>query len=291
MDASNWGGTAPVAGDDLVFPAAALNTTNVNDFTAGTLFHSIAFADAYTVSGNAITLGAGGLTFTPAAAASLTIALDVTIQVGQLWTSTPANARVFETAALHLQQGAAATLQIAVDGEFDALGTIDGTGKLEKLGPGDLVLSGVNTYAGSTLISEGRIVATTDKALGVADGNAPNGTVVSHTGALAGSLTLRGVAIGNEAITLNSLGINGNGALQVDGGLPSSIDGPITLASDAAVNLNGAASTLTVTGRISGPGQLGLGNDGTLLRHPARIDDRHHIHRHDHRRRGHQSVG
>ena len=55
-DAGNWGGTAPVAGDDLVFPVGALNRTNVNDLPADTLFNSVDFQTAcvptpYTVTG------------------------------------------------------------------------------------------------------------------------------------------------------------------------------------------------------------------------------------------------
>src|SRR5262245_65714366 len=56
--AANWGGTAPVAGDDLVFPAGASNMTNTNDFAAGTNFNSITFTGGpYILNGNAIPLG------------------------------------------------------------------------------------------------------------------------------------------------------------------------------------------------------------------------------------------
>src|SRR5215510_1765576 len=57
--ASNWGGTAPSANDDLVF--SVTNNANVlnNDFVAGTAFNSLAFSAATTFSpgGNAINLG------------------------------------------------------------------------------------------------------------------------------------------------------------------------------------------------------------------------------------------
>ena len=62
-DAGNWGGTAPVAGDDLVFPVGALNGTNVNDLPADTLFNSITSPDRDVLTrlhgdGNAILAGA-----------------------------------------------------------------------------------------------------------------------------------------------------------------------------------------------------------------------------------------
>ncbi|MEP7158805.1 MAG: S8 family serine peptidase, partial [Chloroflexota bacterium] len=56
--AANWGGTAPVAGDDLVFPGGAARLTNTNDFTAGTSFNSITLSGTgYTLSGNSVALG------------------------------------------------------------------------------------------------------------------------------------------------------------------------------------------------------------------------------------------
>src|SRR5262249_16495697 len=55
-DAGNWGGTAPVAGDDLVFPSGGLNQYTTNDLSAGTIFHSITLAEGYVLNGNAIGL-------------------------------------------------------------------------------------------------------------------------------------------------------------------------------------------------------------------------------------------
>ena len=55
----NWGGTAPVAGDNLVFSGATRLTTT-NNFPAGTLFNSITFdstAGNFSLGGNAMLLG------------------------------------------------------------------------------------------------------------------------------------------------------------------------------------------------------------------------------------------
>ena len=46
---ANWGGTAPVAGDDLVFPGGAARLSNTNNFGAGTAFNSIRFRAANTL--------------------------------------------------------------------------------------------------------------------------------------------------------------------------------------------------------------------------------------------------
>jgi hypothetical protein len=90
-DPANWGGTAPVAGDDLIFPTETSTPpgsfTTTNDLAAGTSFHSIAFSDSrpdgYYLQGNAITVTDGGVTNTGGHA---TFALDVTVGADQTWT-------------------------------------------------------------------------------------------------------------------------------------------------------------------------------------------------------------
>src|SRR5438477_2709280 len=64
--ASNWGGTAPVAGDDLVFPNLNFANALNNDYPAGTGFNSLTFnaAGTFTPGGNSIVIGAGGITQT-----------------------------------------------------------------------------------------------------------------------------------------------------------------------------------------------------------------------------------
>src|SRR5262245_35934503 len=58
--AANWvGDVAPQQGDDLVFPPSAAQGVNVNDFPAGTAFHSINLTGSYRLSGNEIALAAG----------------------------------------------------------------------------------------------------------------------------------------------------------------------------------------------------------------------------------------
>ena len=63
--AANWLGDAAPATDgsaDLVFPAAAPRTDNVNDFAPGAAFASVAFTGTgYSLTGNAVALGAAGV--------------------------------------------------------------------------------------------------------------------------------------------------------------------------------------------------------------------------------------
>ena len=61
-DAANWrGDVAPLAGDDLVFPDGAARISNVNDLAVNTIINSLEFNHDYTISGNRLTLGAGGI--------------------------------------------------------------------------------------------------------------------------------------------------------------------------------------------------------------------------------------
>src|SRR5947207_7850373 len=60
MNATNWvGDVAPVAGDDLVFPAGAAQFTCNDNFPAVTTFNSIIIGASYTFNGQSIALNAG----------------------------------------------------------------------------------------------------------------------------------------------------------------------------------------------------------------------------------------
>src|SRR5438105_12547180 len=82
-DAANWGGTAPVPGDDLLFPSGASNDSNSNDFAAGTAFNSITISGAgYVLGGAAVNLGAGGI----GSSSGGTISIDLTPTAAEMWT-------------------------------------------------------------------------------------------------------------------------------------------------------------------------------------------------------------
>jgi autotransporter-associated beta strand protein len=100
-------------------------------------------------------------------------------------------------------------------------GTIAGSGSLTKTGIGTLTLSNNNSgLTGAVSISAGAIKVTVDGALGTVAGS----TVVS-SGA---SLILSNVNYSTlEPLTLNGLGVGGNGALQAMNGT-STFSGPIT---------------------------------------------------------------
>jgi autotransporter-associated beta strand protein len=115
---------------------------------------------------------------------------------------------------------------------------------------GTVLLTGTNTYAGATMVSDGTLAVANAEALGHPAGKTTNGGTTVDAGAtleLQGGLTFDPT----ESLTLNGPGVNGAGAL-LNGSGSNTWDGTITLASSTAI---GAAtgSTLTIDGVISGP--------------------------------------
>lgn len=147
---TNWTtGVAPQAGDDLQFSAAPISITNNNDFAAGTLFNSITFlgaaGQAYTLNGNAITLGAGGLTNLSSATNTISFT-GITLGAAQSWNATAGPLNV--TSDLDLSG-----FTLTVDGAQNTTisGAISGAGGgsgLAKSGAGTLTLTGTNSYGG-----------------------------------------------------------------------------------------------------------------------------------------------
>jgi hypothetical protein len=137
--AANWvGDVAPQPGDDLVFPLGPPRTANVNDFPAGTAFHSMAIGPNYHMTGNAIALVAG-LTcsgFAPRILFSLTLTGDQTFSGG-----------VHITGSIDVN-GHALTL---TGGTAFFAGPITGTGSLTIAG--STVLPAVNTFTGPTTVA------------------------------------------------------------------------------------------------------------------------------------------
>ena len=109
-------------------------------------------------------------------------------------------------------------------------GVISGAGQFIKSGGGDLFLTGNNTYSGGTLVTDGRLLIQNDGNLGAA------GTRLTLQGAWFG------LAPGSSAQT---------------------IDRPITLIGIGGIE--GSTNPLTLSGVISGTGQLGKFGDGDLF--------------------------
>ena len=139
--AANWqSNTPPTAGDDLVFPGgtAFSGRTNTNNFTPGTSFQSLTFTQssfAYTINGNSIRLGAGGVTSDYVNV----INLDIALAADQTFTAN--------------------NQQLTINGSLSESG---GSHSLMTTGSGInpvLLLGGAasNTYTGTTTVLSGAL--------------------------------------------------------------------------------------------------------------------------------------
>jgi autotransporter-associated beta strand protein len=125
--ALNWGGTAPVAADSLIF-AGTTRVAAVNNITANTSFASIAFsagASAFTLSGNSIALNAAKIINSSANLQTINTAIATSTTLGLVNTTT---------------------------GGTTIGGIISGAGAMtvNNTGTGVTTLSGANTYTGTT---------------------------------------------------------------------------------------------------------------------------------------------
>ncbi len=126
--------TAPVAGDDLVFPTGVTGTalTNTNDITANTSFNSLTIQNSgYTIGGNAVDINTIDSSQTTGSS-SLGLADNFGTTSGSVTVD-----------------NAAATLVMG--------GVLSGSDGLTKLGSGVLDLAGTNTYTGTTTVSAGML--------------------------------------------------------------------------------------------------------------------------------------
>jgi len=266
--AANWGGTAPVAGDDLVFPVGAGNKANNNDFPTATSFNSIAINDVgYTLGGNAATLAAANaLTVAATSAGSVAVNIPLTFTNGSATITHIGVTSISQTVTLGPLTVAGGSLAFNVTGN---LATVDVQGaigesspaQLLKNGDGLLSLYGANSYTGTTTVAQGYLYAANSSALGAGTNSAADGTVVNN----GGSLGLVGtINIANERIVLNGVGQSGNGALQSSGGGVKTLGGDVVLnGPNIAFNLVGGA--VVINGRVTGSGDLAFGRDTLTL--------------------------
>lgn len=148
--AANWGGTAPVAGDRLMFQTSTV-ITQYNDLASALNFDGVTFsngASAFNLNGNSITLD-GVITNN----ASNIQAINFPIALSGDRTIV----------------GAAGTLVIN--------GAISGGYALTKLGAGALALAGSNTYSGGLTVSAGTVNLNNSNAAGTGILTLSGGTI------------------------------------------------------------------------------------------------------------------
>ena len=231
------------AGDGTMILQAAGTHPAAFTVTAGTLAvtanNALGTTAAETTVASGATLDFRGVTYSTTEA--------ITNNGGTIATSTGTS-----TFAGVITLGANSTFDVNEGAELTASGVIqDGanTYGITKNGDGKLILSGANTYDGTTTISNGSLRAADDDALGNTTGN----TTVADGAALE---LIGGITIASgEDLTLNGTGEDSTGALRNISG-DNTYNGNITLSTNA-VRINSDSGTLTIGGTISN-GSIGL---------------------------------
>lgn len=168
--AANWAGdVAPVANDDLVFPAAAAQFTTNNNFFLLTNFSSIRFeGGTYTVGGNPLRLGAGGLTVL---AGTQTLNTAVSLNGGQTFNA--GQGSVTTVAVLSV-----GSFGLTIDGDGSlGIGLISGSGAITKNGLGAGLIASASGYSGAIFHNNGIFVV---------DANIPSSPVTINAGTIGG---------------------------------------------------------------------------------------------------------
>jgi autotransporter-associated beta strand protein len=283
-DPGNWGGTAPVAGDSLVFGSGATQLTSTNDFAPGTQFNSVTLGGSgYTIGGNGIAL-IGGL---DASAATGANAWDVDTTLISNQTLNAGSGAAALTVGGNLNT-AGFTLTVAGgNGSVEVDGAVSGSGGLVENNAGTLILGGspANTYTGATLVEQGTLL------LSKSAGNAVGGPLTVGGGSATALARLTASnQLGGAAVTVASPGtldLNGNsdavgtltlnggtvtteaGTLTLGGGVTdtgtSSISGNLALGTGAGAFTVNASGTLTVSAAIGGAAGLTASGPGTLV--------------------------
>jgi outer membrane autotransporter protein len=167
--------------------------------------------------------------------------------------------------------GRGITLNTSMDGlqtnaDLVAGGTISGDGRLNKAGPGALILTGTNTYTGGTAISAGALQIGNGGTSGSILGNVNNNGVlifnrsdnISHAGAISGTGILKKEGAGVLTLTGDSSDFAGYtsvnaGMLAVSGALGGTLD----VLGGARLQSTGTIGTTTIAGTIAPGNSIG----------------------------------
>ena len=242
QSAANWSpDVAPVAGDDLIFPAAAAQQTNNNNFFILTSFRSITVeGGTYTFGGNPIRLTTG-LTVN---GGTQTFNFAITLNGAQTFTSaTGATATI-----VILSIGSSA---LTIDGAgIVGIGLISGTGAVTKNGTGIGAIIAATGFSGPLTLTDGIFVV---------DANIPGSTVAIRGTVPVGTLALAGFGgTGTVGPTTVTSGIVSSGTLtsltgilNISGGLTFTPNGSyVCKISGTTPGANGH-DQLNVTGSVN----------------------------------------
>lgn len=132
---------------------------------------------------------------------------------------------------------------------------IHGSGVVTVDGSGTVTITGASDYTGSTLINAGVLNLQSSSGLGAAG---PGTSIASGA-----QLYITANVDVAEGFTLNGSGPDGSGALRKGGAGFTALAGPVSLAADSTIGLDGGA-TLALSNVVSGPAAVTLNGGGTI---------------------------
>jgi autotransporter-associated beta strand protein len=139
---------------------------------------------------------------------------------------------------------------------------ISGSNGIIKYGPGQLNLSGNNTFTGASTVSSGKLALYSANALGATSG----ATTVSNGAAII--LNGSPITFAAEPLYINGNGVTVTGALRTsNAGSADTViwPGNVTLQSNSSIGAPNAVDQLTITGVIAGAYQLTTDGSGTII--------------------------
>jgi autotransporter-associated beta strand protein len=231
-----------------------------------------------TLSGNALTIGASGLTVDPAAG-NLTISAPTTLAASQTWTH---NGLQPVTHSAPIARGQS-EFTLSGNGNFTLSGNLSGSAQLTKSGNGTLTLSGNNSgHSGAVALNQGTLAIAHAAALGttaVSTEIAPGATLRVEGGVTSAEPLLLGgaLALGTGTNTLSgNITLSGNATLSNPLNTSPTLSGTLALGNHRlTVDTNNGTSAntrATLSGPITGTGsilktgsaQLVLSNNGGI---------------------------
>ncbi len=252
-DANNWvddNGDAQApsgTGDNLVFPAGAAHTTNVNNLV-GLAVNNIEFDAGYVVNGTQLTI-LGNVTATDG---------DSEIDCGLDFGEPAAANGLLGAGAREVRPDDNAppadnTVNVAQSATLGFNGPVVGLDGLTKIGDGTLGLKSLDGLAGATMLQQGTLTLDA-KTFDLSSGGPLEVGAAGQTATLA--------TTGASPPTLHRDVAFEGGTVNISGNV--TIDGAVTVPNDTTVNMvdNTKASSLTLNSQIAGPGNLTVQGDG-----------------------------
>ncbi len=249
---------------NLIVAASSTGTlvlSGANTYTGQTFINggtvqvqnNAAFGTSANTVANAITVASGATV--QILGAGLNVAQTILLNGGTLRSLYSGNNTTNTWSGSVILNAPNTNLNVDVGTTLAVSGIVSGPGNLTKVGVGTLLLSGANTYTGTTMVSAGVLSVLNNNGLGLLTAGVTVGSLPTDTATLQ---LQNNITVGGKALTLNGQGfgvITGTGAMPQ--GALSNLSGTNTWA--GAVTLNGAV------GLTGGTIPLLSGNTSSLI--------------------------